>query len=86
MLKSAASAVVLVCVIVVVTSVGAVALRLYCLACRAWRPWGALVIHVRGGRSRPAGSSSGYAAEPATRWVSSQIARAISRRADAYCR
>jgi hypothetical protein len=53
MLKSAVSTVVLVGVIVVVTSVGAVALRLYSLACRAWAALG---------RNWP-----GYAAKPASR-------------------
>jgi hypothetical protein len=53
MFKSAASAVVLVGVIVVVTSVGAVALRLYSLACRA---------RAALGRNWP-----GYAAKPASR-------------------
>jgi hypothetical protein len=53
MFKSAVSAVVLACVIVVVTSVGAVALRLYCLACRA--------------RAALRRNWSGYAAKPASR-------------------
>ena len=53
MFKSAVSAVVLVGVIVVVTSVGAVALRLYSLACRAWAALGR--------------NWSGYAAKPASR-------------------
>lgn len=54
MFKSAVNTVVLACVLVVVTSVGAVALRLYSLACQAGRHWGALVIHVRGYAAKPA--------------------------------
>ena len=64
MFKSTVNTVVLACVLVVVTSVGAVGLRLYCLACRARRHWGALVIHVRRRRSRPLGTGQATPRSP----------------------